>query len=62
MSIIQAQNLSKSYSVAIKQPGFVGTINHFFNRQYRHIQAVKDVTFTIEPGEIVGFLGAQWCG
>jgi len=62
MSIIQAQNLSKSYSVAIKQPGFVGTINHFFNRQYRHIQAVKDVTFTIEPGEIVGFLGPNGAG
>lgn len=62
MSIIQAQSLSKSYSVAIKQPGFVGTINHFFNRQYRQIQAVKDVTFTIEPGEIVGFLGPNGAG
>ncbi|EFA71826.1 ABC transporter [Cylindrospermopsis raciborskii CENA303] len=62
MSIIQAQNLSKSYSVGIKQPGFVGTINHFFNRQYRQIQAVKDVTFTIEPGEIVGFLGPNGAG
>jgi ABC-2 type transport system ATP-binding protein len=62
MSIITAENLSKSYPVAIKDPGIRGTINHFFRRTYRSIPAVKDVSFSIEPGEIVGFLGPNGAG
>ncbi|TAE60118.1 MAG: ATP-binding cassette domain-containing protein [Nostocales cyanobacterium] len=62
MSIILAENLSKSYPVAIKQPGLRGTINHFFNRKYRNIEAVKNVSFTIQPGEVVGFLGPNGAG
>jgi ABC-2 type transport system ATP-binding protein len=62
MSIIIAQNLSKSYSVAIKEPGIKATINHFFQRKYRNIKAVEDVSFEISPGEIVGFLGPNGAG
>ena len=62
MSIIIAENLSKSYSVAIKDPGLAGTIAHFFRRTYRNITAVQDVSFTIEPGEMVGFLGPNGAG
>jgi ABC-2 type transport system ATP-binding protein len=62
MSIIIAENLSKSYPVAIKDPGLRGTINHFFHRTYRNINAVQDVTFSIEPGEMVGFLGPNGAG
>ncbi|MFM7363445.1 MAG: ATP-binding cassette domain-containing protein [Cuspidothrix sp.] len=62
MSIIIANNLSKSYSVAIKDPGIKGTISHFFRRTYRNITAVEDVSFTIEPGEMVGFLGPNGAG
>jgi len=62
MPIIIAENLSKSYPVAIKDPGIRGTITHFFRRTYRNINAVQDVTFSIEPGEIVGFLGPNGAG
>ena len=62
MSIIIAENLSKSYPVAIKDPGIGGTISHFFRRTYRNINAVQDVSFSIEPGEIVGFLGPNGAG
>jgi ABC-2 type transport system ATP-binding protein len=62
MSIIIAEKLCKSYPVAIKEPGIIGTINHFFRRKYRNINAVQDVSFTIEPGEVVGFLGPNGAG
>ncbi len=62
VTIIQVKNLSKVYPVAVKQPGFKGTLNHFFRRQYRQIKAVDQVSFQIEPGEMVGFLGANGAG
>ncbi len=62
MASIVVDRLSKVYPVAIKQPGFKGTISHFFQRTYREIKAVRDVSFSIEPGEIVGFLGGNGAG
>jgi ABC-2 type transport system ATP-binding protein len=62
MASIIVDRLSKVYPVAIKEPGFKGTIEHFFQRQYRQIHAVRDVSFQIEAGEVVGFLGANGAG
>lgn len=62
MASIIVDRLSKIYSVATKQPGFKGTIQHFFKRTYREIKAVQDISFQIEPGEIVGFLGGNGAG
>ncbi len=62
MGSIFVDRLSKFYPVAIKEPGLKGTIDHFFKRQYKQIEAVRDVSFEIAPGEIVGFLGANGAG
>jgi len=62
VSQIRAENLSKFYPVALKEPGFVGTIRHFFKRKYRQVEAVRDVSFQIAPGEVVGFLGPNGAG
>lgn len=62
MSIIAVENLSKIYPVAVKEPGIKGTLAHFFRRNYRQIKAVQNVSFYIEPGEMVGFLGANGAG
>jgi ABC-2 type transport system ATP-binding protein len=62
MSGISVQHLSKTYPVAVKEPGFKGTIDHFFKRTYKSIHAVQDVSFEIQPGEVVGFLGANCAG
>ncbi|MEG4816718.1 ATP-binding cassette domain-containing protein [Microcoleus sp. K5-D4] len=62
MPIILVEDLSKVYPVAIKEPGLKGTVRHFFSRTYRNIKAVEGVSFSIEPGEVVGFLGANGAG
>jgi ABC-2 type transport system ATP-binding protein len=60
--MIEVQSLSKVYPVALKEPGLAGTLRHFVRRQYRQIEAVKSVSFSIAPGEIVGFLGPNGAG
>ena len=62
MPIILVEDLSKVYPIAIKEPGLKGTVHHFFNRTYRNVKAVEGVSFSIEPGEVVGFLGANGAG
>ncbi|MGB7710151.1 MAG: ATP-binding cassette domain-containing protein [Microcoleus sp.] len=62
MPIILVEDLSKVYPIAIKEPGMKGTLRHFFNRTYRNVKAVEGVSFSIEAGEVVGFLGANGAG
>jgi len=62
MPIIDVNALKKVYPIAIKEPGLQGTLRHFFRRQYRNIEAVRHVSFQIEPGEVVGFLGPNGAG
>ncbi len=62
MSIIVATDLCKHFKVGERQPGLLGALRHFFKRQYKTVEAVKGVTFSLAPGEIVGFLGANGAG
>src|SRR3989344_3909049 len=60
--VISVSHLSKTYRVAQKEPGFLGTLNSFFNRQYKEVHAVSDVSFAIGEGELVGFIGPNGAG
>jgi ABC-2 type transport system ATP-binding protein len=60
--MISVNHLSKSYPVAVKSPGLKGTLAHFLHRTYREVKAVQDVSFQIQPGEVVGFLGPNGAG
>lgn len=62
MAIISVEKLTKVYPVAVKEPGLRGTLAHFLRRTYRSVAAVQDVSFQIEPGEMVGFLGPNGAG
>ena len=61
-AIIRAEGLSKHFRVAAKQPGLAGTLQHLLRRRYRDVEAVRELSFSIEPGEMVGFLGPNGAG
>jgi ABC-2 type transport system ATP-binding protein len=60
--MIDVQGLSKTFRVAQKEPGLSGAIKGLFTRQYRDVHAVRDISFSIKEGELVGFLGPNGAG
>jgi ABC-type Na+ transport system ATPase subunit NatA len=62
MPVIEVSGLTKTFRTYKKQPGFGGAIKGLFHRQYEQLIAVNDVSFKIEPGELVGFLGPNGAG
>jgi len=62
MPLIEADGLSKTYRVFQKKEGLLGAVRGLFRREYKEVRAVDDVSFRIEPGEIVGFLGPNGAG
>src|SRR5882757_5124530 len=62
MPVIEVSNLTKAFRTYKKQPGFAGAVKGLFHRQYEQTVAVNEVSFKIEPGELVGFLGPNGAG
>jgi len=62
MPAIEVNGLTKAFRTYKKQPGFGGAVRGLFRRKYEQTVAVKDVSFNIEPGELVGFLGPNGAG
>src|SRR3954471_19872146 len=61
-TVIEATHLVKRFRVAQKSPGLAGAVKGLFSRTYREVQAVKDISFLIKEGELVGFLGPNGAG
>lgn len=62
MSAIEVSHLTKAFRTYKKQPGFAGAVRGLFRRQYEQTLAVNNLSFKIEPGELVGFLGPNGAG
>jgi ABC-2 type transport system ATP-binding protein len=62
MPIIEVKNLTKSFDYFNKEPGLIGSIKSLFWRETLYKYAVKDISFQIEEGELVGFLGPNGAG
>jgi ABC-2 type transport system ATP-binding protein len=60
--MIQTENLTKVYRIPEKDSGVAGAVKALFRPRYTSKPAVTNVSFTIDPGEIVGYIGVNGAG
>ncbi|WP_298042863.1 ATP-binding cassette domain-containing protein [uncultured Clostridium sp.] len=60
--MIKVENLSKDFKINKKYAGFKGAIKSFFTSEYTIKKAVDNISFEINDGEIVGYIGANGAG
>lgn len=60
--IIEAEHLSKQYNVMKRAPGISGLIKSIVKSQHSIVNAVNDISFGVEQGEIIGFVGPNGAG
>jgi ABC-2 type transport system ATP-binding protein len=59
---VLVRGLSKTYRVHERPPGLAAAVRSVFRRTYKDVEAVVDLSFSIEHGERVGFLGPNGAG
>ena len=62
MKIISVNNLSKTFKKPIRGEGLKGMVKALFSRKYEEVKAVDGISFDIDEGEIVGYIGANGAG
>lgn len=59
---IVVRSLNKTFQVPERDAGLKASLRSLIHRQTRPVTAVDDISFTVEPGEVVGFLGPNGAG
>ena len=59
---VVVRNLSKTYRVPEREAGLMASLRSLARRTYRDVEAVRDISFTVAAGEMVGFIGPNGAG
>ena len=62
MSFIEVKQINKTFKVPVKEKGKFGALKTFFNRKYKEVKAINNISFSIKKGEIVGYIGPNGAG
>jgi ABC-2 type transport system ATP-binding protein len=59
---MQVRDLRKQYTVYEREAGALAALKSLVRRKSRAVAAVDGISFTVAPGEVVGFLGPNGAG
>ncbi|MDH3190635.1 MAG: ATP-binding cassette domain-containing protein [Acidimicrobiia bacterium] len=59
---VVVRSLTKEFKVPVRDTGLKASVQSLFKRQFSMVEAVRDISFDLEPSEIVGFLGPNGAG
>jgi ABC-2 type transport system ATP-binding protein len=59
---VEVRQLAKTYRVPVREAGLAAAIRSLVAREHREVHAVEELSFSIPPGEMVGFLGPNGAG
>lgn len=62
MAIIEVENLKKVYRINQKNPGLGGAVKALFRPKHIDKVAVDGISFHVDPGEVVGYIGVNGAG
>ncbi len=62
MPAIEVTNLRKTFRTKRKSAGMSGSMRALVKPQYSSVEAVRGLTFQMEPGELLGFIGPNGAG
>lgn len=60
--MIEVKNISKEFKIYKREKGFVNGIKSLVKPEYEIKKAVKDISFNIDKGELVGYIGPNGAG
>lgn len=61
-TLIQVKNLAREFTIAEGRGGFMGSIYNLFSRRHSIKKAVDGISFNIDGGEFVGYVGENGAG
>jgi len=62
MPAIEVRNLQKTFQTKRKAAGMGGSLRSLVRPEYSSVEAVRDLSFQMEAGELLGFIGPNGAG